>query len=161
MAGRSARRAVALLLVVAGCGARTRGTHPVPAPPVVAPPDAALTATPRAAPPAAPLPTFEVLAARQVRLAPGMRRARSRRDRGVGSASPTDRDTCVRVAFVASRPVTAALVSKDGAILERSAATEDGALGVRGPVCFHPGTQPRLQVEGDAGVVRYVVWGAP
>jgi len=114
-----------------------------------------------AEPPAGGLPGFDVLAARQVRLAPGMREM----GRGETSASTplpdSGRDTCVRVAFVAGRQVSAALVARDGAVLERSAATADGVIGSRGPVCFRAGAGVELRVEGDAGIVRFVVWGAP
>ena len=81
--------------------------------------------------------------------------------RGSVALPPFDKDECVRATFASVAPVRMALVERKGAKLVSSALVADGFLGPRGPVCFHPDAQPTLQAEGDAGSVRYVIWGAP
>ncbi len=142
--------------LVVACGAKVHEAHPVPSTKVA-------TAAPAASNEQVvePLPTFETLAARQVRLAPGMRElARGDTASPVTLPSAT-RDLCVRVAYAAREAVTATIVARDGAVLATSGLHKDGVLDARGPVCFHPVDEPRLYFRGDAGVVRYVVWGSP
>jgi len=158
---RRARSLTLLVLSAAACGSRTREAHPVPPQSAASTPDA----TPRAAanpePVAEPAPTLDALASRQLRLAPGLRELTRGETSTSAALPPAQHDTCVRVAFAASGAATVSLVGKDGAVLAKAAASRDGTVGERGPVCFHAETEPRLQVEGDAGAVRYVVWGAP
>jgi hypothetical protein len=81
--------------------------------------------------------------------------------RGAVPLPPFERDECIRAAFASAAPVRMALVDGSGKSLVTSSLLADGFLGPRGPVCFHPDAQPSLQAGGDAGSVRYVVWGAP
>jgi hypothetical protein len=111
--------------------------------------------------PVEPLPTFEVLAAEHVRLAPGMRELVRGDASGAALLPKATRDTCVRVTYAATSAVTAALVARDGAVLAANPAAKAAVLEGRGPVCFHAESEPRLEFGGDAGVVRYVVWAAP
>jgi hypothetical protein len=111
--------------------------------------------------PAPPLPTFEALAARQIRLAPGMHELARGDASGAVTLPKATRDTCVRVTYAATGPVTASLVTHDNAVLATTLATKDGALEGGGPICFVATDEPRLLFGGDAGLVRYVVWGAP
>jgi hypothetical protein len=70
-------------------------------------------------------------------------------------------DVCVRAVLAAKSPVIAALLTDSGSIL---AITEAGArttLETRGPVCFPKGQSVRIEVQGQASFVRYVVWMTP
>lgn len=155
------RRVVAslALLLLAGpsaCGAKVRDARPLPIPVTKA-----ATTAPVPPPPVESLPTYEALAAKQLRLAPGMRELARGDASGATPLPKTARDTCVRVTYASTAPVTAALVAHDGAVLAANTAMKEGVLEGRGPVCFHAESQPRLEFGADAGVVRYVVWGAP
>jgi hypothetical protein len=149
-------RIVLALVLLQGCGAKARDARPLPTLVTQAP-----SAEPVLPKPVEPPPAFEALAAKQLRLAPGMRELARGDASGAAPLPKLTRDTCVRVAYASTTPVTAALVAHDGAVLAASTAMKEGALGERGPVCFHPESEPRLEVGGDAGVVRYVVWAAP
>ena len=72
-----------------------------------------------------------------------------------------DRDLCLRVAFAASGAVRVRL--ENAAADRRGEPTSgvDGLLPPQGPVCVARGEVVRLVVEGDAAVVRAVVFGAP
>ncbi len=86
----------------------------------------------------------------------------TRGESSVGFSLPkVDRDTCVRVVFVATSPVKAKLITKRGWLLSSSSAANQGVLDARGPVCFRREDEPRLVFDGDAGTSRYVVWAAP
>ena len=154
------RLPLAFALSVAGCAAKTGDAAPLPVPTTTAP--AALVA-PSAAPPPplAPLPSFDELAARQVRLAPGMRELQRGETAADVALLKVERDTCVRVVFAGQRPADVALVAKDGTALATATAATEGVLDARGPVCFRAGAEPRVAVKGDGGTVRFVVWGAP
>lgn len=148
--------ALVLLRGLCACGAKARDARPLPILVTQAP-----SAEPVLAKPVEPLPTFEALAAKQLRLAPGMRELARGDTSGAAPLPKMTRDTCVRVTYASTTPVTAALVAHDGAVLASSAAMKEGVLGERGPVCFRAESEPRLELGGDAGMVRYVVWGAP
>ncbi len=160
MGDRRARRQsplVGAVWLLGACAAKAREPQPLPAP--ASSGVASSASLPVAT--AQPLPAFEALAARQVRLAPGMREL-ARGDLTAPTPLPkVDHDTCVRVAFAAAGPARVALVGRDHAELAAAAAASEGALGGRGPVCFHADDAPTLVAAGDAGAVRYVVWGAP
>jgi hypothetical protein len=158
---RPARRlAFATILLLVGCGNKARG-----APPAVGagltPVDAAAGRELAHVDAGAPVPSLDVLAARSVRLAPGMHELARSDGSGPVSLPATSHDTCVRATFAASRPVAAALVSADGTTLAEAPATRDGTLGVEGPVCFRAQAAPQLRFGGSDGGVSYVVWGAP
>jgi hypothetical protein len=101
------------------------------------------------------------LAQGQMRLAPGMHEI-ARGEASLPTPLPTaSHDTCVRVVFASAGAAAVALVTVDGDVLAKAKPTEHGTLGERGPVCFHADQAPRIVVDGDAGIVRYVVWGVP
>jgi hypothetical protein len=151
------RRWVFAAALTAACGARAHDVRPVPGSPPA--PAVSPTSASDVAPPS--FATVEALATRQVRLAPGMHELA----RGEVTTSvplpPGTRDTCVRVAFATPRPVALALTTRTGAVLEQEGPVAEGALGARGPVCFHADAAPRLEAFGDGGPARYVIWGAP
>lgn len=161
MEARRARNAALFAcLGLAACGAKARDARPLPPPADSVAPSSESSA--RVVPPPPPLASFDVLASRQVRLAPGMQEIL--RGETAAPLPKVERDTCVRIAFAAGAGAGSrvALVTKEGASLAVSAGEAEGALGERGPVCFHASDEPRVQVSGtgDAGVVRYVVWAA-
>jgi hypothetical protein len=106
---------------------------------------------------------FEALAAQGSTLAPGMREA-ARREGGadpVALVSAEGRDTCLRVAFSASAPVTARLVDAAGNVLAATGdAAIDGVLGARGPVCVRRGDVVKGVAEGAGARVRWIAWQA-
>jgi hypothetical protein len=122
---------------------------------------ASVSAALPAPPPPPVLPPFDALASQQVRLAPGLHELARGDATGSAPLPKVTRDTCVRVAYAATAPVTVSLVAHDGSVLASAPAAKEGSLELRGPVCFHPDAEPRVVVGGDAGLVRYVVWGAP
>ncbi len=110
------------------------------------------------------LPSFDTLSARGTSLAPGMREAA--RKEGPGAAvdlvKADTRDACVRVAFVATAPVTAKLVDHAGNVLAASdAPTTDGVLGAQGPVCIRKGDVVRAQADAAGVHVRWLAWASP
>jgi hypothetical protein len=70
-------------------------------------------------------------------------------------------DACVRAVFGAKSPVVAALVSDTGSILAITRAGAQTTLETRGPVCLRKGQSARIEVQGQAPLVRYVVWMTP
>ncbi len=158
----SSSRWLALAALASGaCAAKTRDAAPLPVPVATAPSAEAEVARPAPLP---PLPSMDELAARQVRLAPGMRELARGEATGSQPLPPlpkVERDTCVRVICAAQAPTSVALVARDGTALAASPASLEGVLGTEGPVCFHREAEPRLVLAGDAGTVRFVVWGAP
>jgi hypothetical protein len=71
-------------------------------------------------------------------------------------------DTCIRVAFAASVPVVAKLVDGVGNVVaETGAATVEGLLGEKGPVCIRKGEAVSVMVDGPGAAVRWVAWAAP
>lgn len=108
--------------------------------------------------------SFVGLEARAGALAPGMRRATERESTGerVELLRAVAGDACVRVTFGSSVPIIARLLTGDGMVLaETPAATTDGALGDRGPVCIRKGDTVSAVAEGAAGRVRWVAWASP
>jgi hypothetical protein len=116
---------------------------------------------------------FEALAARAAALAPGMHEAARKESGGdvVDLVKADARDTCVRVAYEATAPVTASLVDRGGEVLAKSdAAATEGALGAKGPVCVRKGDVVRASADGagsDGGTdasggggmrVRWIAW---
>jgi hypothetical protein len=111
---------------------------------------------------------FEALAGRAGTLAPGMHEA-ARKESGadvVELVKADARDTCVRVAFVATAPVTASLVDRSGEVLAKSdAAATEGALGPKGPVCVRKGdvvraarVRARIARVHRGARVRWIAW---
>jgi hypothetical protein len=106
------------------------------------------------------IPSFDELVARQIRVAPGMREI-LRGDTSASAALPeAGKDECVRVVYAAGAPVRVTLKGRDGAILATSTVASSGTLDARGPVCFRRDTAPELDVQSDAGPVRFVIWGS-
>jgi hypothetical protein len=95
-------------------------------------------------------------------VAPGMREVA----RGQGSLPfsiplpPAIADACVRTVVAAPSPVVAALVT-DAGVLAITQASAQTTLEARGPVCFRKGQAARIEVQGQASFVRYVVWMTP
>jgi len=113
---------------------------------------------------------FSSLAAQASVLAAGMReaaRAESSPGDRIELVRAEGRDTCVRVAFAASGPVSARLLDGDGRVLaSQPAPVTEGALGEHGPVCVRKGDLVAAEAEsGDGGaavaVVRWIGWQAP
>jgi hypothetical protein len=110
-----------------------------------------------------PVPSLEELAARAVRVAPGMHElARGEVTLPVSIGLPkVDGDVCVRVAFAGRAPLRAALQTTSGDALVAAEPSTDGLLGPRGPVCVRRGQGVVLVMESAAYPARYVVWVAP
>jgi len=146
------------VLLLCACGAAVR-EPPSPAPPTA---PAAVTSADAAVPDT--LASFDTLAARGASLAPGMREAARKEgaDAAVDLVKADTRDACVRVAFVATAPVTAKLVDHAGNVLAASdAPATDGVLGAKGPVCIRKGDVVRAQADAAGVHVRWVAWEAP
>ncbi len=153
---RRVREVVPFVLLACACGAAvSRGSR--------ATPTATVASTATSTPASVPDP-FDDLVALGPSLAPGMREVARRAD----GASSVDllradaADTCVRVAFAATSPVTARLLDRSGAVLASTAASATtGALGERGPVCVRKGDVVRAAIDGGPARVRWVAWQAP
>jgi hypothetical protein len=106
---------------------------------------------------------LESLGAMAESVAPGMREVA----RGQGSLPfsiplpPAIADACVRTVVAAPSPVVAALVTDAGGALALTQAGAQTTLEARGPVCFRKGQVARIEVQGQASFVRYVVWMTP
>lgn len=158
------RRAPSLLgtafVIFVGCHGRARGAPPAVALTASAA-DASASSEPAPTTAAPEVPSLEALAARVTRLAPGMHElARGATGRSI-PLPKAERDTCVRVTFAASEPVYAALLQADGSLLADAPGTNDGVLGIQGPVCYRKDAAPVLELDGPEGGARYVVWAAP
>jgi hypothetical protein len=97
-------------------------------------------------------------------LAPGMRRAAERESGGerVELVRAAGKDTCVRVAFEASAPVLARLLSADGTVLsETRAAAASGVLGERGPICVRKTDVVSATADGPGARIRWIAWASP
>lgn len=146
-----------LLLCACGAAVREPSVAAAAAPPV--------TSAPAPEPPAPDtLTTFDAMAARGASVAPGMHEAA----RKEGAVGPVDlvkadaRDTCVRVAFAATAPVTAKLVDHAGNVLAANdAPATDGILGPHGPVCVRKGDVVRGLTDASGVHVRWLAWEAP
>ncbi len=159
--------AIALLGVAACASSRRAGdVGGSPGTADAAPDDTAARADATAA--SRVVPDVATLASRASRLAPRMREL-TRLDpapaRSPDLLAAATADTCLRVAFVASRPVRVRLVDHDGT--PRGEATEgtDGAVPPLGPACAVRGDALALLVEPLAGegpdaLVRAVVWAS-
>ncbi len=146
-------------LLACACGAAAVGVTASPTPGSSnggARASAAGATAPRAAASAGPTAEhdLEALLAAGPALAPGMETVAQR----TAGAEPVDLvhadagDACVRAAFRASAPVVARLLDGHGGTLAiTGAATVEGALGERGPVCVRRGDVVRAAVEGEAG----------
>jgi hypothetical protein len=108
-------------------------------------------------------PNVEALAALASKEAPGMREvARGESPLPASIKLPSgETDVCLRAAFAASSPVVAALVDRDGDVLDLSLAGEETLLDTGGPVCLRKNHAAHLEVQGPLGPVRYVVWMTP
>lgn len=149
-------RRLALSLLLVGCGG---GAAPPPAPKPAA---TALGADASAPPNADTVPTLDAIAARGAVDAPQMKEiARWERAAPRSPDLKADRDLCVRVAFAASGPVRVRLETAAGDRRGEPTGGADGLLPPQGPVCVTRGEVLRLVVEGDAAIVRAVVFGAP
>jgi hypothetical protein len=159
---RSPRFALSVV-VVAATGCHREAAPPARAvAPSVAPTadtstgDASADATPNA-------PSLESLGATAERLAPGMREVA----RGQGPLPfsiplpPSIADTCVRAVLAAPSPIVAALVTDVGGALAITQTGTQTTLEAQGPVCFRKGQAARIEVQGQASFVRYVVWMTP
>lgn len=159
---RSPRLALSVVAIAAtGCHAEAapsaRAMAPSPAPTAdTSRGDASADAAPNA-------PSLEALGATAERLAPGMREVA----RGQGSLPfsialpPSIGDACVRAVLAAPSPVVAAFVTETGGVLAIAQAGAQTTLEERGPVCFRKGQTARIEVQGQASFVRYVVWMTP
>ncbi len=67
----------------------------------------------------------------------------------------------MRAVFGAESAVVAALVLDMGPVLAISEAGARATLETRGPVCFRKGQAAHIEVQGQASLVRYVVWMTP
>jgi hypothetical protein len=108
-------------------------------------------------------PTIEALALQSSALAPGMREL-TRGESPLPATIPleaTDANTCVRAVLGAASPVVGALVSDGGRLLDVTVAAGTATLGAHGPVCLQKNQAARIEVQGPAGTVRYVVWVTP
>jgi hypothetical protein len=150
-----------LVLLLCACGAAVHQGVPLPAEAAAA----AASAFPAVEGPASAESTaaFEALVARAAEAAPGMHEAARKETSGelVDLVRADARDTCVRVAFEATAPVTASLVDRAGETLAtgESGATS-GLLGARGPVCVRKGDVVRAATEGSGARVRWLAWEA-
>jgi hypothetical protein len=157
------REAVAFLLLACACGAATvRGRAE----------DARRDERRGDAPTVAALGApddhgFAALEGRATVLAPGLKQAAERESAGERvELVRAGNDTCVRVAFEASAPVTARLQDADGGLLaQTSSAATEGALGDRGPVCVRKGDAVSASADGvDPGAatrrVRWIAWAS-
>lgn len=151
-------RRLALSFLVSACGGARGGTPP-PATKPVAP---AMTADASTPPNADKVPTLDAIAARGAVDAPQMKEV-ARWDRAAPRSPDlkADRDLCVRVAFAASGSVRVRLETAAGDRRGEPTSGADGLLPPQGPVCVTRGEVLRLVVEGDAAIVRAVVFGAP
>jgi len=156
------RELAPFVLLVCACGVAVRQTaEPLPSPP---PPAVTPASSATGAPAAESLAAFEALAARGPTVAPGMREVA----RKEGGAEPVDlaradgRDTCIRVAFLATAPVSARLVDGTGNVLAAGGdPSTDGVLALKGPVCIRKGNVVKGVAEGNGARVRWVAWEAP
>lgn len=158
------REVVPFVLLVCACGAEaTRETrtaaHPAPE---AAAPVASEAAGGDIADAASE--SFDDLTALGASVAAGMREAARRAGTGdaVDLVKADASDTCVRVAFAASVPVTASLLGAQGDVLATlSQPADHGVLGERGPVCVRRGDVVRGVAGGPPVHVRWVAWEAP
>jgi hypothetical protein len=107
-------------------------------------------------------PTQDALASLGPSQAPGLREL-SRGESPLPASipiPPSSTDVCVRAVLASSGPVTAALLG-EGRVLAMSEAGRVTWLDVRGPICLKKGTEAHIEVQGGAGVVRYVLWMGP
>jgi len=157
-----ARRALAAAAVLALAGCHSEAAPPsqpaktAPAPPLApVAPDAGEDL-------AVPLPTLDALALLASSLAPGMREL----TRGESRLPATIRiersssDTCVRAVLAGSGSVIGAFKSGDRT-LDVTGAGAIVHLGEGGPVCLMKDREARIEVQGDAASLRYVVWVSP
>ena len=108
-------------------------------------------------------PSLETLAARAEQVAPGMREV-ARGESPVPASIPIPElgaDACIRALLGANSPVVAALVTDAGSILAITRAEALVTLDARGPVCLRKGNSARIEVQGQAPLVRYVLWMTP
>jgi hypothetical protein len=150
-------RALVFVALAACGGAR--------AAPVDAPPPVASPVTDGGAPdaPIDALSTLADLAARAPEVAPGMRELARGESTHAELVHAAGGDTCVRVAFSSSAPVTAHIESSSGAVLLRASEPSlGGVLAPRGPVCVRRGDGARVTFDGAPSArVRWIAWGAP
>jgi hypothetical protein len=161
-----ARRGQGLCLVVAAAA----GCHSEPAPPAVAAAFPRVSAADGSASgldspidPASEAPSLETLAEMGASLAPGMREV-ARGQSPMPASIPllaTNADVCLRAVFGAASPVIAALLAEPGGILAITRAGTRATLEARGPVCMRKGQSVHIEVQGQAPLVRYVVWMTP
>lgn len=150
-------RVTPILLLLVGCGRRP----------------AELAKTPPAGAPSAPassaatrptiidsLPSLDALAARGPTVAPLMREALRAADAKTKPEVKPDRDTCVRAAIAATKPVKAFFADAKGAPRGDAFDGTEGVVPPNGPACVKRGDVVRLIVEGDASA-RAVVFAAP
>jgi hypothetical protein len=156
---RHVRELAPFVVLVCACGAAVRESGAVPLPSAAQP---SATSVVRAFPPDT-VAAFDALAARASSLATGMREV-TRRETGtdaVDLTTPEARDTCVRVAFQATAPVTVKLTDEGGNLLATTEdAVTDGVLAARGPVCVRKGDVVRGLAEGTGARVRWMAWEA-
>lgn len=149
-------RRLALSVLLVGCGGGGAAPPPATKPAPTALADAA------APPNADKVPTLDAIAARGAVDAPQMKEiARWERAAPRSPELKADRDLCVRIAFAASGPVRLRLETAAGDRRGEPTGGADGLLPPQGPVCVTRGEVLRLVVEGDAAIVRAVVFGAP
>jgi hypothetical protein len=146
-----------VFLALAACGGASAkpvaAPHPIPSTGTDAgPPDAGGDA----------LPTLADLAARAPEVASGMRELARSESLHADVVHAAAADTCVRVAFVASAPVTVRLESSSGGVLASLAPSLGGLLAPRGPACIRRGDGARISFDGASPTrVRWIAWGAP
>ncbi len=162
-------------LVLAGCARHVPPSSPSPP---VARGTSPETSSP---PPDDELPSLDRVAASGAALAPGMREL-VRLETTAGSSSeiltPSPRDVCLRVAFVASAPVAPELDDDRGLPFATAKRGRSGKIGDDGPVCVRRGSSVRLRFVADGSTnpsaegggaprsgssarevrVRFVVW---
>lgn len=111
------------------------------------------------APNADAVPTLDAIAARGAVDAPQMKElARWERATPRSPDLKAERDMCLRVAFAASSPVRVRLETVNADRRGEPTSGADGLLPPQGPVCVTRGEVVRLVVEGDAAIVRAVVF---
>jgi hypothetical protein len=113
------------------------------------------------------LATFEELDGDKGSLAAGMR-ALDRGDVGPELArdliADAKADTCVRVSFSATTPVSAELLDDHARSLAEAPEATRSTLGDRGPICIRRGDTMRLRFAPRAGTtphIRFVAWASP
>jgi hypothetical protein len=154
------REAAAFALLACACGVTLHRPEPQRA---ASQPEPKATAASTVLPPETTA-AFDALASRGRAAAPGMREVARKETSGerVELVRAEARDLCVRVAFESSAPVTAKLVDGAGNVLVASAAAStEGVLGERGPVCVRKGELVASVADGGPAQIRWVAWAAP